>query len=369
MRTEKLKRRQEGFHRRARNAVPMRTVLLVIVLLLLAGERVLAGGGSRPARRFPVGIVQDFVWTKDADIDPLIKLAKESGATHVRICIRWNVVEPRKGEWNFDRVDMVVRKLRAAKLDIFAILGGVPGWANGTEGKKVEGWADTYPPDSDEDWANYVRIVIKRYRKDIKLWEIWNEPNGVDFFRPLPDARRYVELLKAAYRACKEADPKCKVLLGSMQMNGVIPNPWSPVKTPNFLQAIYDHGGKPYFDLLNIHPYVLPSEGAKHMAELIQGTIEVAKRNGDGKKPIWVTEIGCGINANDTAEAQAKLLADSFDALASIPQIGGAFWFCLADFEKDLVGPEASMGIVTRNLVKKPSFFAFQKAAEKYRNG
>ncbi|MHB1457194.1 MAG: glycosyl hydrolase, partial [Armatimonadota bacterium] len=243
-----------------------------------------------------------------------------------------------------------------------------PAWANGTEGKKVEGWYDTYPPESTTEWTVYVKKVVARYKKDIRLWEIWNEENGVDFWRPTPDAALYMKFLKPAYSACKAANPKCVVVMGGLQMNGIIPNPWSPVKTPNYLQALYDLGGKDYFDVVNIHPYVLPreTEGAPYMRKLTEDTIAVMKKNGDGRKPLWITEIGCGTSEYDSPDAQAKLLETSFDTLYSLPQVKAVYWFCLKDYDRSITGPEDSMGVLTIKNGKKPSYFAFKRSAEKH---
>lgn len=314
-----------------------------------------------------MGINQDMLWTDEAQIDALIKLMKEAGVTRIRIPIRWVTVEPQKGKWDFHKADGIIHKLRKAHIEILGTLMSFPAWENGTTGRKVEGWYDTYPPESADNWAKYVEKVVSRYRKDIHLWEIWNEENGVDFWRPVPDVAKYMPFLKSAYAACKSANPKCVVVMGGLQMNGIIPNPWSPVKTSDFLQAIYDAGGKPYFDVVNIHPYVLPreGEGAPYMRRLVEGTIEVMQRNGDGDKPLWITEIGCGTNAVDTPEAQAKLLKESFDALYSLPQVKAVYWFCLKDYSQSITGPEDSMGMLTIKNERKPSFYAFQRAAHK----
>ncbi|MHB1458046.1 MAG: beta-galactosidase, partial [Armatimonadota bacterium] len=65
-----------------------------------------------------IGINQDLLWTEEKEIDPLISLMKEAGVTHIRIPIRWVSVEPAKGKWDFSKADMVVRKLRAARIEI-----------------------------------------------------------------------------------------------------------------------------------------------------------------------------------------------------------------------------------------------------------
>lgn len=348
---------------------PARCLLLMLISSVIAVNA--ADSECFASQKTPqkvIGINQDLLWTKDLEIDALIKIIKEAGITHIRIPVRWVTVEPEKGKWDFKKADTVIRKLRNADIEILGALMSFPAWENNTAGRQVEGWYDTYPPNDTVNWSEYVRKAVSRYKKEIKNWEIWNEENGVDFWRPLPDAKLYTAFLKSAYKVCKSSNPKCIVSLGGLQMNGIIANPWSPVKTTNFLQAIYDAGGKPYFDVVNIHPYVLPNEneGADYMKKLTLDTIRVMRKNGDATKPLWITEIGCGINEADTAEKQAELLKESFDALYSIPQVKAVYWFCLKDYDSQITGPEDSMGIVDINNAKKPSFYALQQTARKY---
>jgi len=62
----------------------------------------------------------------------------------------------------------------------------------------------------------------------------------------------------------------------------------------NFLQAIYDAGGRPYFEVVNIHPYVLATreQGPAYAGKLVRDTVLVMRKNGDQHKPLWITETG-----------------------------------------------------------------------------
>ncbi|MEO6434925.1 MAG: glycosyl hydrolase [Tepidisphaeraceae bacterium] len=295
--------------------------------------------------------------------DDLITLSDALRASKVgalRVPLRWIVVEPQKGNWDWSRMDRALKAI-PAEIEIVAMLMSVPPWASGVDPAKVEGFPDVYPPRDLRDWDQFVGRAVQRYQGRIRHWEIWNEENGIDFFRPAPDAPRYVEILKSAYRAAKAVDSRCKIVLGGLQMNGVIPNPWSAVKTPDFLEYIYRAGGGKFFDICNTHPYVLPTEGAAHMINLTRDTRAVMAKHGDEKKPLWLTEMGCGLNNGTTPEAQAQLLSDSYALAAKEPGIDRLYWFTLRDFERDALGPEASMGLVTYDWKPKPAFEAFRK--------
>lgn len=302
-----------------------------------------------------VGVNQDFVWTAPNKRAPLIDAMRELGVRWVRLPLRWNVVQPEPGAFDWSRTDPVIDELRAADIRVLAILMSVPAWANGTVPDEVEGWYDAYPPRSLGDWEAYVRAAVERYGGRIRHWEIWNEQNGVDFYRPLPDAERYVALLRSAYRTIKSVQPDSVVLMGGLQMNGVIANPWSPVKVEHFLKGMYDAGAAGAFDAVNIHPYVTETDPVEGIGEMVRGTLEVLRRNGDAGRPIWITEIGVASRADPTGRLQADNLERTFVELRGFPEVTRVFWFCLMDYERDIVGPEASMGLLTRELVPKPA--------------
>ncbi|MEO8352642.1 MAG: glycosyl hydrolase, partial [Chthoniobacteraceae bacterium] len=179
--------------------------------------------------------------------------------------------------------------------------------------------------------------------------------------RPRPDARAYTALLKVAYQAAKKADPSCVVVLGGLQMNGLLANPWSEVKVPNFLEDLYQAGARPYFDICNTHPYVLPAEGAARMMEMTQDTLALMARHGDAAKPLWITEAGCGAATVEDERAQARLLEETFELAGREPRIQRVFWFLLRDLEKDVLGPESTMGLFKTNGGAKPALEAFKR--------
>lgn len=335
------------------------SAMLAVCGLMLA----CAASADRPVPYY--GVNHDFVWTKDEDIPALIQAMKDAHVQTVRVPIRWTVVEPDKGKWSFDKVDRVVRDIRAANIEVLGLLMGVPAWASGIDPKKEQGFWDCYPPKEIADYQAFVRQTVNRYKSSIRYWEIWNEENGSDFYRPTPDSGEYVWILRAAYKAVKGCDPRATVVLGGLQMNGIIPNPWIATKTPNFLQKVYYAGGKPYFDVVNIHPYVLPttSEGPGYCAKLVRDTVEVMRRNGDAKKPLWITEIGAATNAEITEEKLAKHLEGIYRELGAIPEVKAIYWFTLRDYPSSICGGEDSMGLIAVDGRRKAAFDAYRRLA------
>ena len=73
--------------------------------------------------------------------------------------------------------------------------------------------------------------MVGRYNSRIRTWEIWNEQNGQDFYKPMPDAEQYVEILKPAYQTVRKVDPTAAESPPSTPTNP------SPAKSPTSLRS------------------------------------------------------------------------------------------------------------------------------------
>ena len=96
---------------------------------------------------------------------------------------------------------------------------------------------------------------------------------------------------------------------------------------------------------------------------LTRDTLALMDSYGDSKKPVWLTEVGCGAKDAEAEKAQATLLEDTLNLGAMSRGFERVFWFTLRDMAKDLLGPESSMGIFKYDGAPKPALRAFQQAA------
>ncbi|MBI4977137.1 MAG: endo-1,4-beta-xylanase [Spirochaetes bacterium] len=191
----------------------------------------------------------------------------------------WNVIEPEKGHFTWDRADGYVAMCRAAGLDILGVLGYPSRWASEEPDeahKKKHPLAqkpDRWKPKNIDDWGRYVYETVKHY-KDVEYWEIYNE---INFCPPgLPatfsgSTEEYLELLKVAYTQAKKANPACKVLISgfSADVNKEMP------------LALLKLGAADYCDIFNVHGYSGVEGGAAWISEL-------KKRK--PAMPYWMTE-------------------------------------------------------------------------------
>jgi Bacterial Ig domain len=208
-------------------------------------------------------------------------------------------------------------------------------------------------------------------------YEVWNEEDETDFWGAAVDAGRYATILKAAYPKIKQGDPGAKVLLGPLTGNNY-----------NFLGQIYAAGAGASFDAAAVHTDTAclvdpPSSFYREDGNVARFTFlgfrtvhDVMTANGDGAKPIWMTELGwttttstcsrgmwAGQKASGVTEAaQAANLKEAYHCLAGYPYIEAGLWFTLKDttaYTDEL----NHYGLQRTDSSHKPSWDAFHSVA------
>lgn len=188
----------------------------------------------------------------------------------------WHRQEPEKGVFPLEKdTKEKVKMLYQMGFNLFGALYSTPKWASSVS---LEKNFNRYPPDMNM-WSEWVYSTVNAYKQWIKYWEIWNEPHYEGGWQGSPE--EYVELLKVAYKAAKEADPECKIIGGG----GV------SVNSISFIERIFKAGALNYMDIFSIHGYVEAS-GEMPLSEFdkkISLIRELMKKYGE-IKPIWNTE-------------------------------------------------------------------------------
>jgi hypothetical protein len=191
-----------------------------------------------------------------------------------------------------------------------------------------------------EAWGIWVFNVVSMFKNEVKIWEIWNEPNWDTGFGAPGDPVKYTEFLKMAYIKAKTADPDCFVLGGSILGTNEA--------GLRFLRTMYENGAKDFMDAVAFHPYcgnvspLYPYETNTGKAFWkLQYVHDIMRSYSDGDKKIWITEMGWatqGVNSV-TEEEQALYLKDALNLASSWDWLetfiiynwmdGGGFYFGL----------------------------------------
>jgi hypothetical protein len=194
-------------------------------------------------------------------------LMRDAGIAWARSDFDWSAVQPDAGTWTFDHLDAALADAEKAGIQMLPILAYSVSFAN--------------PAHEHLDlWTKYVRALVERYQARIPVWEVWNEENIPGFWKD-PDPAAYCALLKAAYETVKSVNPNLRVAVGG----------FAGVPT-NYIDRLYIAGAKPYFDIMNVHPYSHPGVPEASLENAIVGLRETMAKHGDADKKIWFTEIG-----------------------------------------------------------------------------
>ena len=308
----------------------------------------------------------------------ILQRMKEARITITRIGISWADIEGKRGEYRWERLDRLVDFLRANDIDILACFCTTPSWAWGVNQSVIDLFRKrgcphllgVMPPARDfwDDYRRYCEAVGRHFRGRVKLYEFWNEPDGMGMPLPVYDAsgkavdikwggdpKLYAELLKITYQGLKAGDPDCIVAIGGMDGRPRM----------DFLEGIYQAGGQQYFDAVCLHPY--PYGGATHLAwDWVDAIRDLMVRHGDAHKPIWITEYGWNATGGDgiSESEQARLVSESILAMRQRPFIQIATHHTLNDWRTRESDPASviRMGLCDYDLNPKPAFNAFRIA-------
>ena len=183
-------------------------------------------------------------------------------------------------------------------------------------------------------WQDFVSQMVahveQTYPGMLAGVEVWNEPNGLEFWTTAapPNPARYVGVLCHAYQGVKAVDPDLPVLFG-----GTNPQPPFPAATkrsvPDFVGAAYAAGAAGCMDSLALHPYpVGPSERNAPItldeqiaafAAQIGSLRDVAAASGDAGRPISITEVNMATEITD--EAMAEFLVRTYELADAMPDV------------------------------------------------
>ena len=320
-----------------------RLLLCLITAFSLAGAAITVPSAPRSTPDSPYGICATGWSHSGANTDrfdfdsPLrrLKLLAEMGAKWDRCDFWWGRIEPEQGKFVFRDFDRAVEQYLQYGIELMPILCYGSAW----HGRS---------PDTPEEWKLYARWageMVRHYRGKISAWEVWNEPNISVFWKPQPNAEHYVNMLKAAYRVMKKADPKCIVVA-----------PATAGIDLGYIQRFLELGGGHYCDVISVHPY----QGANHGPE--PGLLNSLRKLKDLlasyhlRQPIWITEMGWQTKPAEQAQAtedqQADYLVRSY-VLALSEGVQRLFWFNLVDWAE-------TWGTVRTDWTTKPSYRAYQ---------
>jgi hypothetical protein len=348
-----------------------------VLLLVLAGMLLAAAPASGASSRF-FGVVydRDVNEASPAVQDRQFALMKKTGVRTVRRVFSWAAAQPEQSQPpNFAETDALVSRAARNDIEILPIVMYSPVWARQSADDVAS------PPRNNDDYVAFLDALVARYgpsgsfwaehadvpRRPLRVWQIWNEPQLPYQWGDKDWEASYGKLLNAAYPALKNADPGSKVVLA-----GATNFAWDA------LESLYDKGainGK--FDIAALHPYTGSAGRVLTASRLFRA---VLKKHGDGKKPVWITELAWpaskgrvkppkGLAALPTTDrGMATRLTRAYKLLRRTRVVQRAYWYTWASAYKKADGIFGFTGLERYDPAKgvfKPTLAlrAFRNAA------
>src|SRR5450755_18894 len=376
----------------------MRLRVLLPLLSVLVGALVSTSASARVPQGF-VGMMADGP-VFDARVNPAHQLdvMVASGVQSLRVVFNWADAEPYARQSDvpasqasvfvyggnvpvsFRATDPIVALAAQRGLTILPVVLYTPTWdARSFPPTAADPRTPTALPRVDSAYASYLAALVARYgphgsfwaqyprirRVPIRMWQIWNEPNGHYYWPIQPFAKSYVALLRVAHDAIKRADPGAKVVLAGM---------------PNFvwkyLAQIYAvPGARKLFDVVAAHPFTTRPGG---VLTILQKARAVMNRNGDRHKPIIASEVSWPSSLHQTSQhygfettpaGQASKLAALLPALGrDRSRLGLSAFYYNTWMGHEFAGAPSFQfaglfGFTGAHVFTKPAYAAFRKAA------
>jgi polysaccharide biosynthesis protein PslG len=345
---------------------------VAVALVLLATLAVPAGAAERRVPQGWLGV------TVDGPVDPRQtgewRRMARAGVETVRVAFRWSELQPTPGAPPaFGASDAFVAAAARQGMAVLPVVEGVPPWV------AVRPHDPLSPPRDEAAVAAFFGALVGRYgpsgsfwaerrelpRLPIRAWQVWNEPNHADFWTEQPYAPSYVATLRGAATGIRAADPSATIVLA-----GLTNRSWVA------LRELYAAGARGLFDAVAVHPFTAEPRNVLRLVRLARREMRAA---GDGRLPIWITELSWPaakgkvkgtLKFRLTDADQARLLGEVLPLLARARQrqrIARVLWYTWLSSER---GPSefdwSGLRRVRRGrVVSTPALAAFRRAARR----
>jgi hypothetical protein len=260
--------------------------LCALAFILTAGTMAQTKGYEslfRPAggapHRVPIGLCEDYPeeTTTPAIMKGDMELLKRSGVRVLRISFGWDGIETSRGNYNWLFWDEYVKMaVEEYGITLIPYVCYTPSW-NST-GDTTNFWNHT--PKDYEAFGAFMEALVNRYKKWIKTWELWNEPDIDSYWSGT--AADLAKLTKIGAQAVRKADPGAKVVLAGLAHD------------TKFLRALFrEHGISPYVDVVNCHSYfeTWSGEPLESVIDYVNTIADIIARYGNGQS-LWMAEVG-----------------------------------------------------------------------------
>ncbi|MFH2105323.1 MAG: glycosyl hydrolase [Parcubacteria group bacterium] len=230
-----------------------------------------------------------------------------------------------------DRYEDILKEYKARDIKVVGMLAYGPEEGN-------------YASPDLERWEMFIDYMVRRYKRYVSVWEIWNEPDSPDYLQPNTVAN-YLPILDTAYDKIKSIDSHATVLAAGLA---------SPNAT--FAEGIYS--GTDKFDALSFHAYYCGwalDDGSHDRLINDLNSLKAVVDKYKGNRT-WVTETGCSTGARGVTESyQAQYLEEAIPIMLDTGFIERILVYNIRNYDYE-DQYEANFGLVDEDLNPRPAW-------------
>lgn len=131
----------------------------------------------------------------------LFEIAASLGFEYYRFNAVWSEVQPREGAWAWEKLDSQLTLLRQHNFRWHVTTTGSSRWAG----------PERFALPRHDAWQTWITALASRYKNEIQLWEIWNEPN-ISF--STGTVEQYDQIQRIAHDSIKAIAPEIPITSG-----------------------------------------------------------------------------------------------------------------------------------------------------------
>lgn len=236
--------------------------------------------------------------------------------------VNWRDIHKGPDSYDWSRLDYLVNLYSDRK--ILYVFASTPQWLalNPNQGHFAPwlGPGSNSLPKDIEEWNKFVWNIATRYKGKIHAYQVWNEPQLVDFLYPwnISSLNRLGTMTVRANRTIKSIDKSVKIISAA-----ILPRPSSGgVKRGSRYLNVLRKNRWPV-DAIACHIYPEINTRANRWSVLLEETRSAVRKMG-GPKETWVTETNYNLIGPVISENLAGgLIRQTYSKAGDVP----IFWY------------------------------------------
>ncbi len=254
-------------------------------------------------------------------MDSMFRQSWAAGVRGARIAVLWCLTEPQRDDYRWHELDVAFQLASNYGMTVVPQIFYTPDWA--ATGQDIDAscfdhinYPRNLPPQDWNDWTDFLTQLVRRYgargKDQAHDWEIWNEPDLLEFWYIPEDpwhanVPEYARLVQFSRTVIDREDIGGKMLVGSL----------SDIYGAKFLEKLMALRGeydiRDMIDVLTVHIF---DEPARKIAAF-NGA------RGDYNGPMWVTEA----NTRAWSESVTPAMLNEFFSILFDRKVSRVFWF------------------------------------------